>query len=159
MSEIVLTRDVRLALRAQAHHLDPVVLLGSNGLTEAVMKEIDRELTAHELIKVRVPSDDREERAEIFEKVADALGAARVQMIGKLLVLWRPQQDEEVPETLDALMRAHAEKTSPKAQEPKTKKKVASKKPGEKKTRKEAAPRRRLRPKRKRTTKKAALSS
>ena len=115
MSEIVLTRDVRLALRAQAHHLDPVVLLGSNGLTEAVMKEIDRELTAHELIKVRVPSDDREERAEIFEKVADALGAARVQMIGKLLVLWRPQQDEEVPETLDALMRAHAEKTSPKA--------------------------------------------
>ncbi|WP_337497811.1 YhbY family RNA-binding protein, partial [Sutterella wadsworthensis] len=54
MSEITLSRDARLTLRAQAHHLNPVVLLGASGLTEAVMKEIDRELKAHELIKVRV---------------------------------------------------------------------------------------------------------
>ena len=60
MKEIILARDARLALRSQAHHLDPVVLLGANGLTDAVMQEIDRELTAHELIKVRVPTDDRE---------------------------------------------------------------------------------------------------
>ena len=48
MSEITLSRDARLTLRAQAHHLNPVVLLGASGLTEAVMKEIDRELKAHE---------------------------------------------------------------------------------------------------------------
>ena len=86
MSEITLSRDARLTLRAQAHHLNPVVLLGASGLTEAVMKEIDRELKAHELIKVRVPTDDREEREAIFVKIADELGCARVQMIGKLLV-------------------------------------------------------------------------
>ena len=92
MEEIVLERDRRLALRAAAHHLDPVVLLGANGLTDAVLKEIDRELTAHELIKVRVPTDDREEREAIFLEVAQKLGAARVQMIGKLLVLGRPSE-------------------------------------------------------------------
>ena len=83
MSEITLSRDARLTLRAQAHHLNPVVLLGASGLTEAVMKEIDRELKAHELIKVRVPTDDREEREAIFVKIADELGCARVQMIGR----------------------------------------------------------------------------
>ena len=79
MKEIILARDARLALRSQAHHLDPVVLLGANGLTDAVMKEIDRELTAHELIKVRVPTDDREERQAIYAEIAEKLGCARVQ--------------------------------------------------------------------------------
>ena len=88
MSEITLSRDARLTLRAQAHHLNPVVLLGASGLTEAVMKEIDRELKAHELIKVRVPTDDREEREAIFVKIADELGCARVETI-ELLVFDR----------------------------------------------------------------------
>mgnify|MGYP002241342347 CR=1 FL=1 len=72
------------------HHLDPVVLLGANGLTNAVLHEIDRALNDHELIKVRVPSDDREELESIYAEVAEKLGAARVQMIGKLLIFWRP---------------------------------------------------------------------
>lgn len=59
MTQLKLARDERIALRAQAHHLDPVVLLGSNGLTDAVIKEVDRELNVHGLIKVRVPTDDR----------------------------------------------------------------------------------------------------
>ena len=63
MSEITLSRDARLTLRAQAHHLNPVVLLGASGLTEAVMKEIDRELKAHELIKVRVPTAKNAKRS------------------------------------------------------------------------------------------------
>ena len=58
MSQLVLDRNARLLLQAKAHHLDPVVLLGGNGLTEAVIKEVDRALTAHGLIKVKVPSDD-----------------------------------------------------------------------------------------------------
>ena len=70
MKEIILARDARLALRSQAHHLDPVVLLGANGLTNAVLHEIDRALNDHELIKVRVPSDDREELESIYADVA-----------------------------------------------------------------------------------------
>jgi putative YhbY family RNA-binding protein len=94
MSELTLSRDERLALRARAHHLNPMVLLGAAGLTEAVVKETDRALTAHELIKVRIPGDDRDERDAIGLQLADRLGAARVQSIGKLLVLYRPRPDD-----------------------------------------------------------------
>jgi putative YhbY family RNA-binding protein len=97
MSELTLSRDERLALRARAHHLNPVVLLGAAGLTEAVLKETDRALAAHELIKVRIPGDDRDERESICAQIADRLGAARVQLIGKLLVLYRPRPEEEAP--------------------------------------------------------------
>lgn len=155
MSEIELSRNARLTLRAQAHHLDPVVLLGANGLTEAVMKEIDRALKAHELIKVRVPSDDREEREEIFGRIAGELGCARVQMIGKLLILWRPADEDDEPTAEEWIACAAAAAKGDDAPAPKAKK-VASKKPGEKKKKEEPAPRRR--PKTKRTTKKAALS-
>jgi RNA-binding protein len=94
MTELTLARDQRLDLRARAHHLDPVVLLGAAGLTDAAMREIDRALTAHELIKVRVPGDDRELRIDMLARIADQLGAARIQAIGKLLVLYRPKPPE-----------------------------------------------------------------
>ena len=97
MAEIALTPKERQALKARAHGLKPVVLLGSAGLSPAVVQEIDRALLAHELIKVKVPGDDRSEREEIFASVAEALSAARVQAIGKLLVLFRPAPDEEEP--------------------------------------------------------------
>lgn len=161
MEEIVLERDRRLALRAAAHHLDPVVLLGANGLTEAVLKEIDRELTAHELIKVRVPTDDREEREAIFLEIAQKLGAARVQMIGKLLVLWRPSEEKEEEESeedrrLAELFRGRAETAGRRVTAEKaTPKKSGAKKPAAKKA---YAPVRRARPKTKRVTKKAAGS-
>lgn len=101
MAEIQLTPKERQALKALAHGLKPVVLLGSAGLSPSVVKEIDRALLAHELIKVKVPVDDRAEREEIFASVAESLSAARVQAIGKLLVLFRPapEQDEEPSET------------------------------------------------------------
>jgi len=92
-----MTRDERLRLRARAHHLNPVVLLGAAGLTDAVLKETDRALAAHELIKVRIPGDDRDERESICAQLANRLGAARVQLIGKLLVLYRPRPKEEAP--------------------------------------------------------------
>jgi putative YhbY family RNA-binding protein len=99
MAEIQLTPKERQALKALAHGLKPVVLLGSAGLSPSVVQEIDRALLAHELIKVKVPSDDRTEREEIFASVAENLSAARVQAIGKLLVLFRPAPDkEEAPE-------------------------------------------------------------
>ena len=98
MAELLLDRDTRLDLRGQAHGLDPVVLLGANGLTDAVLKEIDRALLAHELIKIRVPGDEREEREAIYNEIADKLNAARIQMIGKLLVLWRPNPEKQKAE-------------------------------------------------------------
>lgn len=95
MSELIVDRDQRLALRASAHHLRPVVLLGASGLTEAVVKETDRALAAHALIKVRIPSDDRDEREQICAELAGRLGAARIQLIGKLVVLYRPRPEDE----------------------------------------------------------------
>ena len=75
MAEIQLTPKERQALKALAHGLKPVVLLGSAGLSPSVVLEIDRALLAHELIKVKVTSDDRTEREEIFASVAESLSA------------------------------------------------------------------------------------
>ena len=84
-----------LALKARAHHLNPVVMIGQHGLTDAVIKETDAALAAHELIKVRVAGDDRAERVAAAEALCEATGAFLVQHIGKLLVLWREKQNEE----------------------------------------------------------------
>lgn len=95
MPQITLTPAQRKNHRADAHHLDPVVLIGSDGLTDAVKKEVDAALNAHGLIKVRVFSDDRLTRDGYFQQLADELDAAPIQHIGKLLVLWRPIPDKE----------------------------------------------------------------
>ena len=81
----------RRDLRARAHHLHPVVAIGHHGLTPPVLHEIDVALTAHELIKVRLSSDDREERDGLLTRICGALDCGAVQQIGKLLVLWRPR--------------------------------------------------------------------
>lgn len=95
MPQIVLTPAQRKAHRADAHHLDPVVLIGGDGLTDAVTKEVDAALNAHGLIKVRVFSDDRAARELMLKTLADELDAAPIQHIGKLLVLWRPMPEKE----------------------------------------------------------------
>ncbi len=95
MTEIMLTSAQRRSLKARAHELRPVVLLGAAGLTEAVLREIDRALAAHELVKIKVPQDDRVQRAQIFATVAEKLSAAKVQSIGKTIVLFRPSPESE----------------------------------------------------------------
>ena len=95
MTAIQLTPAQRKEHRAAAHHLTPVVMIGSDGLTPAVQKEVDAALNAHGLIKVRVFSDERATRETLFTTLADALGAAPIQHIGKLLVLWRPMPPKE----------------------------------------------------------------
>jgi len=91
MAAIHLTIAERKEHRTAAHHLDPVVLIGQDGLTDAVTREADAALSAHGLIKVRVFGDDRAQREQMFAMLCDALNAAPIQHIGKLLVLWRPQ--------------------------------------------------------------------
>ncbi len=95
MAQIQLTPAQRKEHRAEAHHLNAVVMIGSDGLTPAVQKETDAALNAHGLIKVRVQSDDRASREEIFQTLANELNAAPIQHIGKLLVLWRPMPPKE----------------------------------------------------------------
>ena len=95
MSQIQLTPAQRKEHRSEAHHLDPVVMVGGDGLTDAVKKEADAALNAHGLIKVRVFSDDRAAREAMFQTLADELNAAPIQHIGKLLVLWRPTPERE----------------------------------------------------------------
>ena len=90
MPAIQLTIAQRKEHRAQAHHLNPVVMIGNDGLTAAVTKEADAALNAHGLIKIRVFDDDRAQRETMFQRLADQLNAAPIQHIGKLLVLWRP---------------------------------------------------------------------
>ena len=95
MPAIQLTPAQRKVHRAEAHHLDPVVMIGNDGLTAAVTREADAALKAHGLIKIRVLGDDRAAREAIYMQLADALNAAPIQHIGKLLVLWRPLPAKE----------------------------------------------------------------
>jgi RNA-binding protein len=95
MPVIQLTPAQRKEKRSEAHHLDPVVLVGGDGLTPAVVKEVNAALNAHGLIKVRVFSDDRANREAMLAQLSDELSAAPIQHIGKLLVLWRPMPDKE----------------------------------------------------------------
>ena len=84
-----LSSSARRALRAAAHHLDPVVMMGQHGLTPAVLHEIDLALTAHALIKVRAGSDEREIRDGYLAEICEKLSCESVQHLGKLFVLWR----------------------------------------------------------------------
>jgi putative YhbY family RNA-binding protein len=95
MPAIQLTPAQRKEKRGEAHHLDPVVIIGADGLTDAVAKETDAALKAHGLIKVRVFSDDRTLRESMLAELAERLNAAPIQHIGKLLVLWRPVAEKE----------------------------------------------------------------
>ena len=101
MTAIQLTPAQRKDKRADAHHLAPVVIIGGDGLTPAVVNEIDAALNSHGLIKVRVFSDERETRVTFFETLANQLNAAPIQHIGKLLVLWRPMPLKEKTERED----------------------------------------------------------
>jgi RNA-binding protein len=93
---LMLTMLQRRNLKARAHPLKPTVMIGSAGLTASVMQEIAQGLKSHELIKIRVMNDDREERAAMLEQICTTLHAGAVQQIGKILVVYQPQP--ETPE-------------------------------------------------------------
>ena len=83
-------------LKALAHNLKPVVLLGSNGLTEGVVAEIDAALSHHELIKVKIPTDDRETKGLIVDAIVRETEAIKVQVIGKTLIIYRQSEDKKI---------------------------------------------------------------
>jgi RNA-binding protein len=84
----------RRALRARAHSLHPVIMIGNAGLTPTVLQEIDIALKSHELIKIRVLGEDRALREKMIGEICPALDASPVQHIGKMLVIYRPRPPE-----------------------------------------------------------------
>lgn len=80
---------MRQALKAQAHHLKPVVLLGSKGLTPAVVEETNVALIAHELIKVKINGAEKEDRILMANDLCDQLNAHLVQLIGNTAIIYR----------------------------------------------------------------------
>jgi RNA-binding protein len=119
-----LTPTQRRALRAKAHHLQPVVIIGQHGLTAAVLHEIDLGLIKHELMKVRVFSDVRDDREALLDRICADMDCAAVQHVGKVLVLWRPNPElkkiapvkrEPKAATKSGAKRPKAPKTGPRA--------------------------------------------
>jgi len=85
----------RKALKAEAHHLKPVIRIGQAGLSEGVIKETDQTLTHHALIKVHIHNGDRAQRAALAQQLADAVSAELVHSIGKVSILYRPEDGEQ----------------------------------------------------------------
>jgi len=84
-----LTPAQRQFLKGLAHARQPVVMIGNQGLTAAVLKEIDQALSAHELIKIKAASNEPDTRRAWLEEICTTTGAASVQQIGKVLVIYR----------------------------------------------------------------------
>lgn len=83
-------------LKSKAHPLKPVVLLGANGLTEGVVAEIEQALSDHELIKIKVPEEERELRQQIIATIVSETKAEKIQVIGKTLIIYRPADEPKI---------------------------------------------------------------
>lgn len=84
-----LTKPQLTHLRGLAHHLDPVVIIGQNGITESLLKELEIALNHHELVKIKIAAGEREDRAGIIESLCEQTAADKVQSIGKTVTLFR----------------------------------------------------------------------
>lgn len=93
-----LTARERAALKARAHALEPRVHVGAAGVTDSLVAEAERALGAHELIKVKVATDDREARAAMGDEIAERTGAAVVHRVGKVVILWRKREESDASE-------------------------------------------------------------
>lgn len=83
-------------LKSKAHSLNPVVMIGNNGLTENVLKEIEGALTFHELIKVKIAGGEREERKNLSESIAQQTNSDLIQIIGKIAIFFRQSDKSKI---------------------------------------------------------------
>jgi len=93
---VSLTARERTHLKGRAHALEPIVQVGQGGLSDAVTLELERALTAHGLIKVKINGTDRAARHAIAEAICTRTDAVAVQQVGKIIVLWRPTPEADV---------------------------------------------------------------
>jgi len=85
-----LTNNQKKYLRKLAHNLRPIVMVGQQGLSDAVLAELESTMTKHELLKIKVRVSDRDEKQEIVDKILNFSKAALVQVIGGVLIIYRP---------------------------------------------------------------------
>lgn len=88
-----LTNNQKKYLRSMAHDLKPFVMIGQNGLSESVLTEIDSTMLKHELIKIKLRVENRDEKQNIIERIIDFSQAELIQVIGGVLVIYRPFDD------------------------------------------------------------------
>lgn len=93
---MALSNKQKQFLKSKAHDLKPVVLLGGNGLTEGVVAEIEQALDHHELIKIKVPGEDREQKVLVMDAIIRETKAEKVQVIGKTLILFRQAKEAKI---------------------------------------------------------------
>jgi RNA-binding protein len=92
-----LTNNQKKYLRGIAHGLNPMIMIGANGVTESLMAELESTLDHHEILKIKVASADRDERKQIIKHLLDETGALLVQTIGKICVIYRQNEESELP--------------------------------------------------------------
>ena len=93
---MILSNKQKQYLKGLAHSLKPVVMLGGNGLTDNVVAEIDSALAHHELIKIKVPTPDREEKQALISAIVEKTQSYKLQVIGHVLVIYRPAEDPRI---------------------------------------------------------------
>ena len=93
---MALTGKQKHHLRGLAHSLKPVVMIGANGITEAVIAELDQALNTHELVKVKLPATEKDEKQAAITELCTATGAEDVQSIGRVVVLFRPNIESKI---------------------------------------------------------------
>ncbi|WP_321324103.1 ribosome assembly RNA-binding protein YhbY [Thiomicrorhabdus sp.] len=92
-----LTNNQKKYLRGIAHNINPMIIIGANGVTENLMKELESTLEHHEILKIKMASADREDRKQIVDYILEQTGALLVQTIGKICVIYRQSEDTELP--------------------------------------------------------------
>jgi len=93
---MALSNKQKQHLKSLAHSLKPVILLGQHGLTEGVMAEIELALAHHELIKIKVATEDREQKVLVMDTIVKEVNAEKVQSIGKTLVIYRTSDEKKI---------------------------------------------------------------
>lgn len=93
---MILSNKQKQHLKGLAHSLKPILQLGNNGLTEGVLAEIENAISFHELIKVKIPTDDREEKSLIMDAIIRETKAIKIQSIGHTLVLYKQSDDRKI---------------------------------------------------------------
>jgi len=92
-----LSNNQKKYLRGIAHGLNPMIIIGTNGVTESLMEELESTLTHHEILKIKIALGDRDERQEITQHILDKTGALLVQSVGKTCIIYRQNEETELP--------------------------------------------------------------
>lgn len=93
---MTLTGKQKNYLRGAAHQLNPIVTIGSKGLTEAVMKEIELALDQHELLKIKLPSNAKAEKVALLAQITGKSNSEPVQLIGRVAVIYRASEEPKI---------------------------------------------------------------